>query len=96
MALSNAERQARWRARHRPEVAAEQPDPTVARLRAHVEFLEGEVRRLGAELNTVPNPFDRPFNSRPFTPVPKSARVPAVPRGSSRSPSRTFGRGHAG
>jgi len=73
MALSNAERQAAYRRRLR-EVAHEQPDPPVARLRARILDLEEEVRHLKAELASRPSAplrSDPPFNSRPFTPVPK-------------------------
>lgn len=50
MALSNAERQAAWRARQRLEVVEAQPDPTPARLRARILELEEDVRHLKAEL----------------------------------------------
>lgn len=81
MALSNAERQAAYRARKRGEVAPEPEDPIVARLRARNLELEEEVRHLKAELakRAVPHYSSAPpflqsepgFNTRPFTPVPK-------------------------
>ena len=93
MALTNAERQAAYRARRR-EVAPEQPDPTVARLRAQVRDLTDEVRRLKIELARRPAvPVPHQFNSRPFQPVPKVAGAPAVRPGGSRSPSATSRRG---
>jgi hypothetical protein len=71
VALSNAERQAAYRARKR-EAAHEQPDPPLARLRARILELEDEVRHLKAELAARPPRETRgSFNSRPFTPVPK-------------------------
>ena len=57
MALSNAERQAAYRARKRKAVAVEQPDPQLARPCARCLQLEEEVRHLKAELakrNTAP------------------------------------------
>ena len=80
MALSNAERQAAYRARKRAEVAPEPQDPPEARPCAD---LEEEVRHLKAELakrpvasldrTPRPAPSGPPpgFNTRPFTPVPK-------------------------
>jgi hypothetical protein len=73
--LTNAERQAAYRARKRAEVAPEPENPPEARLRARILELEEEVRHLKAELALRSRVAPRPgpsFNSRPFTPVPKS------------------------
>jgi hypothetical protein len=54
VALSNAERQAAYRARKRQEVVRDTPDPTLARLRARILELEEEVRHLKTELAKRP------------------------------------------
>lgn len=76
MPANSAEYQRAYRARTkaRREVAPEQPDPPEARLRARILELEEEVRHLKAELarRPEPKPSGPSFNSRPFSPVPKS------------------------
>jgi hypothetical protein len=95
MALSNAERQARYRERHRldsepPAPKAERDATPLVVAQRRIAALEEEVRHLKAELarrmpSTAPSPQRDPF--REFRPVPKP---------SSRSRSRTSVGGRAG
>jgi hypothetical protein len=65
VALSNAERQAAFRARKREEVVRDQPDPTLARLRARILELEEEVRHLKTELAKRPRIAEKPRQTSP-------------------------------
>lgn len=47
---------------------------TKEQMAARIEELEEEVRNLKRQLAARPTPFGA-FNTRPFTPVPKSRRV---------------------
>lgn len=60
-----------YRARRKRQEWTDSLDDRLVKAYTRIGDLEEEVRHLKAELAKRPMPDIRPFNSRPFTPVPK-------------------------